>query len=437
MWWSFVLAMVAQSGVMVPDTTPVTRSMDGLLNAASNKDQALADRVLELSVLEVVDPDFPPPENVDRILEVAARTVRQKLQLSGIRFKRIGKTDVAAFMAKHLKSDPKCFERLEPKRIVPGGKAASSVPLDVVVQHLKNWPLSELAGFFPEEERVKFNSYELIAPRLQQAYDEKMRFIGALKLPSGKALLDPSTAEWRSYSRWSCSMLNQNEADVVVTNTLLLLDNGEKPPPAGIFHKLKASGVAFASPKRQPMWGAAVVASTFSVSSTVPFFRELPPNLDTESEASMIGTFVLAHELGHALFKIPDFYDHPLGCLMTSRPNASYVDAYRELLSNPGPCAACADYLRAHELLFEFLSLAERGDLAAATEKLYATIAKAPQRSDGDYGYIVKRALLEAAPAFTKKMSGKDFKRLADEVIKRLAARTEPASQPATLPTSK
>lgn len=429
----------AQTPSSEPVSVPVSRSLDGLLPAGGMVDKSsgkkLSERTVELRVLTVVDPDFSPPENVDRMLQVAARVARQKLRLTGVRFKTVGQVSVAAFLDKHTQSDKKCLERSEPRRVAPGLRDPMDVSAAAVEKHLRAWPLSELVGFFPEAERGLLTSHAAVVPRLLRAYSEKLRFIAGLKLPNGRSLLEPGRAEWRSYSRWSCAMLNQDEADVVITNTLLLLDDGERPPPAGIFHKLKASGVAFVSPKRQPMWGSAIVASTFAVSSSVPFFRELPPNLDTESEASIIGTFVVAHELGHALFKIPDFYDHPLGCLMTSRPNQTQVEAYRELLANTGSCAECERYLTAHEALFEFVTLAEQGEMSAASKKMLDVLDLAPTRADGDYGYIIKRALLEVGPLYSKHNADKEFRRLAGDVLKRL--QTPPASsQPATQPVS-
>ena len=52
-----------------------------------------------------------------------------------------------------------------------------------------------------------------------------------------------------------------------------------------------------------------------------------------------IGTYLLAHELGHAILKIPDVYDHGPGCLMNTSFAPSYTDGYAALQSTHGKFA--------------------------------------------------------------------------------------------------
>lgn len=166
------------------------------------------------------------------------------------------------------------------------------------------------------------------------------------------------------------------------------------------------------SPKRHAIRRRAVIASTFSMVTELPFFKEEGVNTVTSRERlSVIGTFIVAHELGHAVFKIPDFYDHPPECLMTTKFETGYVSGYHELLAHPGACPKCQPYVDAKRYIFLADAARQAGDPEATIAHLMRAIAKTPRHIDGSRTRYLVELSVDLAEAYAAKGQKKLAKR--------------------------
>ncbi len=364
--------------------------------------QLPAQAKLSLEVLLVNDPDFPPvtPEQAVSILKSAQATLADKLSFPSVEFRILGTTTTAEFIAKHVRADDACSQHFEPLRVRPGVRSASAVDPKLVDQFLNRWPVGELAAFFPPAERKGLTSYEAIRNKLLVEFDRKVALIADFKLKDGSSLLAAEKLDQRSYVSWVCALRNQDDADFVLTNAFILYDLASEPYPHSIFQKCKMGGASLLSPKRRAIHRRALVASTFSMVTDLPFFVEEGAEwLTTSERLEVIGAFIVAHELGHAVFKIPDFYDHPPECLMTTKAETGYVSGFRELREHPGPCPKCQVYVDAKRQVFlagEAMA-AKRWDEAIKSYKL--AIQKTPKHIDGSYLRYVADLSVEIARA--------------------------------------
>lgn len=378
---------------------------------------------MTLEVVVANDPDFPlvTPSDAEAMFAVAKKTLARKFGLTEVTFHVRRYTDAHAFVRENAERDGKCLARVEPTRVWPGERSPLQLSAAKTATYLQQWPLAELQAIFPDGDR--FKTYEALTAQMLKTYDDKLRAFAAMRTDADRPVLGPDTNWERSYTRWSCALYNQNEADVVLTNTLLILDDGANPQPHGVFYKLKAGGVAFSSPQRKTLVGRAVVASTFAMTTPLDFFREVPLGVPGPDANTLIGTFVLAHELGHAIFRMPDFYDHPLGCLMTTRRNSTYLSGFAELEAHHEPCSACAPYVAARDQLFAYVALAYAGRYADAREALLASVAGEPTHVDGNYRYFLLSMINDTRNAYVGDVGKQELKTTSAAVLKALAKR--------------
>lgn len=377
-----------------------------------------------LEVVVANDPDFPlvTPSDAEAMFAIARKTLAQKFGITDVSFHVRRYTDAHTFVKENAERDGKCLARVEPTRVWPGERSPLALSAAKTAVYLQQWPLTELQALFPNGAQLK--SYEALTAVMLKTYDDKLKTFAAMRTDADRPLLGPDSNWERSYTRWSCAMYNQTEADVVLTNTIMILDDGANPQPHGIFYKLKAGGVAFASPLRKNLVGRAVVASTFAMTTPLDFFREVPLGVPGPDANTLIGTFVLAHELGHAIFRMPDFYDHPLGCLMTSRRGATYLSGFAELDAHHEPCSECAPYVYARDLLFAYVQLARAGRYGEARAALLASVAAEPSHVDGNYRYFLLSLVNDSRDAYVGDGAKQEFKKTADAVLAALSKRS-------------
>jgi tetratricopeptide (TPR) repeat protein len=236
--------------------------------------------------------------------------------------------------------------------------------------------------------------------------------IAGFKLDNGESLLSAAKLDHRSYVSWICAIRNQNEADFVLTNEFILYDLASEPYPHSIFQKCKMGGASLLSPKRRAIHRRALVASTFSMVTDIPFFIEEGAEwLTTRERLEVIGTFIVAHEMGHAVFKIPDFYDHPPECLMTTKFETGYVSGWRELKAHPGPCPDCQPYVDAKRHVFLAHEARMDGKLDEVIKNLKIAIRKTPKHTDGSYLRYVADLSVQIAETFAAKGDPKQARR--------------------------
>ncbi len=376
---------------------------------------------LVMQVLLANDADFPPvtARAAEAILREARATLADKLGFADLDFRITGTTSVADFISRHAPGDDACSQELEPLRVLPGVRRATDADVDRVQRFLSRWSVESLRAFFPEVDRAALTSYTIIRDKLLEEFDRKVAVIASFTLAKGRSLLSQETLDQRSYVRWICAMRNQDEADLVLTNAFILYDLSSEPYPHAIFAKGKVGGASLLSPKRRAIRQRAVVASTFSMVTDIPFFlEEGADTLTPDEKLAVIGTFIVAHELGHAVFKIPDFYDHPPECLMTTKYETGYVSGYRVLKTHPGACSACQPYVDAKRFVFRAEAYREAGLGRAAADELKLAIQKTPKHVDGTYKRYIAELSLQVAEAYAAAGDRKEAQRWLKSVLR-------------------
>lgn len=365
---------------------------------------------LVLDVLLVNDPDFPQVtvESAESILRAAKNTLADKLAFPSVEFRIIGETAVADFIARNVPENDLCSQHFEPLRVRMGKRAAREVDPKLVDDFLSRWSVGSLAAFFPEAERAELTSYAAIRAKLLEEFDRKVAEIAKFKLKNGESLLAPDKLDQRSYVSWICAIRNQNEADFILTNEFILYDLASEPYPHSIFQKCKMGGASLLSPERRAIHRRALVASTFSMFTEIPFFIEEGAEwLTSRERLEVIGTFIVAHEMGHAVFKIPDFYDHPPECLMTTKFETGYVSGWRELAAHPGPCPLCQPYVDAKNHVFLAYAARMENRPDDVIKHLKIAIRKTPKHTDGSYLRYIADLSVQIAETFAAKGSDK------------------------------
>ena len=257
-----------------------------------------------------------------------------------------------------------------------------------------------MLGFIDEKELARIETYDDIWSYYVAHYTRTVESMRSLKTNAGTPLVEPNKSRLRSFAAWMCALRLQRQYDVVITNAFILADLMDEPHPHAVFGKGKVGGIATESPSRSALGGQALLATTFGIDTQLPQFRELPNGpASLDERAKILGAYLLAHEIAHAIFAIPDAFDHPPGCLMTSRPGASYRDGLRELEANPRPCPRCRPYVEAR-------SLSDRARRALAEKKhsrahdlVAEALKKLPKQVHGSRKRRVAELLLVAADA--------------------------------------
>jgi len=396
---------------------------------------ALAEPVT-LEVALVDDPDLPALDDtlVGRAMASASETFATQFGVEAPKFAIVARFSLDSFMKKYAKAaSPECAP-LFAVRYKGGGKEELMKQQDAAIKFFQRWPLEELKTFIPAEQRAAITDVKALHAAYMDKYLGTVALLQQQTTPamketsgepaSGEAtivpgrvatvraktpLLDKLPVEGRSHAAWTCALAAQRQFDVIVTNTFILADILTEPHPHAVFGKAKVGGIAAPSPGRKALGGQALVASTFSIDTPIPMLSELGAKKDAnrepasgeptivpgreatvkakpvtvEERASILGAFLLAHEVAHAVFGIPDVFDHPPGCLMTTRPGESYRDALTVLLAHPGPCPRCRPWVEARAAFDSGKQKLAAGDAQNAVTALTGALKAMPAHFHG------------------------------------------------------
>lgn len=348
---------------------------------------------LELVVAVVEDPGLEPLDEalVKAGLRHAADEYARRFDVAPPRFTLDGRFDVKGFLTKYANpDDPLCRSEFA-ARYRGTGPAELKPFRERALKFFRRWPLESLRGFVAEEERGGIEGYDDVYEAYARQYVARVELLEGLRTASGAPLIRPERSYERSFVAWLCALERQHDYDVVITNAFILQDLLTEPHPHSVFGKAKIGGIATRAGGRAALGGQALLATTFGFDTEIAELNEIGGRpLTPALRARLLGAYLLAHEIAHATFGIPDVYDHPKGCLMTTRPGATYLDGLRELEATPRPCPKCRPYVRARSLL-------DRGEAALAAGR--------PEEA--------ARLLLESARATPEHFHGSRRKRLA------------------------
>jgi hypothetical protein len=361
---------------------------------------ASASPPLEIAVVR--DPELTPlePELVSAALRHAEEQFRIRFGVEGPRFVVTGHLVLSQFLGKYsLPTDPVCRPLYE-ARYRGGGAKELSRRKKQALEFFQKWPLESLIGFAGEAASGGIRTYEDIFDIYVDRYTRTVDAMRELKTQAGTPLVEPEKWDLRSFAAWTCALARQQDYDVVITNAFILADLMDEPHPHAVFGKAKVGGIATRSPARSALGGQALLATTFGIDTKLPQFRELPEGPVTlEERAKILGAYLLAHELAHAIYGIPDVFDHPKGCLMTSRPGVSYREGLAELEANPAACPRCRPYVEAEALGDQARDALAEKKHQRAHDLVAQSLKKLPKHVHGGRKKRVADLLLVAADA--------------------------------------
>lgn len=253
-----------------------------------------------------------------------------------------------------------------------------------IIRFLKeNWELQDLNNYY------KAKNYEHFTDKLIETYIEKLKKLKTYKMKNQENLFSKNPY-LHSYKAWEKLMEYQDSYDIILTNTILVYDDFLKPYPHVVFKHAKVSGGSFESPYREGfLAGVSSFSSVFELYSQEPYFLgEKTANIASLTKEFMnkaIGGYLMAHELGHQIFWIPDVYNHPAGCLMDTKiENLEIGDGYNQLLKGYPVCLECQKYVRARNELFAGQKELKKGDKEKARLHIIKGLKMLPERLDRD-----------------------------------------------------
>lgn len=361
---------------------------------------AAPERALPLSLEAVfaLDPRLPGPDaqDVEEIVRAAQSCLAGKfsppvlLRLAGRESMDVSRL----FELVDYRASPR-FAELEPFRydLVLGKKAKNfqdPAYMPARVEFLENWSLESLRRLFPYR---KWTSHANVANALMQEYHRRIAWLKGLHRPGGESLVLLPPVPHQSLTHWDAWASVQDRHDLVLTNGLIILDTTASPYPHAVLKHAKSGGGTLNCPARQSLGGMALVVSVLEDFVAVPSIGQVCPQRNR-----IIGEVLLAHEIAHAFFGMPDTYDHGDVCLMNSNAHALDNARILELLDrNPGPCARCRPYVESKQNVLAARDAMSRGMFDLAASAYARAIAVYPAREAGSQGAIYFPRLEEEA----------------------------------------
>ena len=357
-----------------------------------------------LVVALVEDPDFPKLDErlVQKALQFARAEFRTRFDAEPPKMAVRYRFPIRSFVSTYAHpDDPRCRD-LFAARYTGRGPAELAPYRQEAQKFLQRWDIGAIRGFVADKS-VAIKTHEDAYQYYVAHYTAAIRDLQALKTPAGTPLVEPAQTSARSFVGWLCALKRQDDYDIILTNTFILADLMTEPHPHSVFGKAKIGGIAVHSPTRHGLGQQVLLATTFGIDTKIRTLSELngrPASVDERAE--ILGAYLLAHEIAHALFGIPDVFDHPPGCLMTSRPGASYRDGLAELRAYPRPCPRCRPYVRSRGLLAEARAALDGGRAAVAARNARRAISLLPKHFHGrrrarlsELSVVVSRAYAE------------------------------------------
>jgi hypothetical protein len=364
--------------------------------------RALSDLSLDLEVGVVIDPDFPPLDSdlINRALKSAAKSFQDRFGVTAPNFVVTSTLSVEEFIRSAPLTTSKRCKDLLAVRYRGGGPKEFEPHRARAIKFLKRWPLKSLSVFVDSEDSEAQKTYPALYEYLVQTYTRTVEKLRASRTSTGTALVDPAKSNRRSFAAWNCALSEQSKFDVVITNTFIMADLMTEPHPHAFLGKAKIGGIAGPNQSRTALGRSALLATTFGIDTHIEWLSELSGTPATEVErASILGDYLLAHEIAHAVFGIPDMFDHPPECLMTSRPNETYRQGLKLLTDNVGTCPKCRNWVKARSYLDKARNALQKRRPKTALRFLARASSRTPKHFHGGYkkrmsqiSYLVSRS---------------------------------------------
>ena len=359
--------------------------------------------LLEVGV--VIDPNLPPISRslIDAALVSAAKSFEIRFALKKPRFVVTSSLTVSEFMRQApLETSKYCLSQIS-KRYRGTGRKEFEPYQSKAKKFLKKWPLKSLMAFVTDPKLKRSPTYDGVYEHLVERYVSTIERLENTKTSSTHSLVRPKHSIEHSFAAWNCALREQRRFDVLITNAFIMADIMTEPHPHAFFGKAKVGGIAALNPHRTALGRAALLATTFAIDTPVTWLSELSGEpAAPEDRAEILGDYLLAHEIAHAIIGIPDVYDHPAECLMTSRPNQSYRQGLQLLRQHQKPCPRCRKWVDAYRMYQKAIKMLSANRPRTALRYLARASKMTPKHFHGGYrkkmsdiSYLVARAYAE------------------------------------------
>lgn len=364
--------------------------------------------VIDVNIIYLEDPKLPSIQarDIDQIIYEAQQELFTKFGVNNLYFNNLGKKDITEFFNQYLKTDSLYYKELSKKKVKLYSDKIDYLPYKVeILKFIKQWKLWDLKSFFSKEIQKKIRSYSDVLPFLYDEYHKKLKKLESLKLSDGQNLIDKESNLYNSYLNWLVVMHFQKEYDIIISNTIIVYDDISMPYPHAVLRFAKVGGSSFDSPNRKTLDGRSAMVNLFEMLTTIDYFKEgeKEKKYSKSTWNGIIGRYIMAHEMGHMIYLIPDVYDHPKGCLMdSSNENLDYYQGYQILKKYPNRCPKCEPYIEVRNKHFEANQLVLEGKYDEAIYAYKRVIKMTPKKLDTNYNSYKSLIYFKMAKVYIK-----------------------------------
>ncbi len=377
------------------------------VKAINTKNNKVPKIIISVAYLE--DKRLPSVSNNDLrdIISAAQSELRLKFGINNISFKFKKKQNIKIFFRKYLKKNSKYYKELAKHKLVLFKDKIDYEPyLPQIISFLrKNWKLLDLKEFVPDNLRNNIKTYQDFTKYMFKEYLKKVKKLENLKLKSGKFVISRKNNDINSYINWLTVMYFQDKYDIVFSNTLIVYDDILAPYPHAVLRYAKVGGSSFESPKRSLFDGTSAMVNLFEMLTPLKYFnpKTTEKNISRKLWNKIIGAFIMAHEMGHMIYLIPDVYDHPKGCLMdSSNASIDYYKGYKILTDFPQPCPKCKIWVDARNNHFSGDALFKQKKYSEAAYQYKLAAKRTPVKLDIDYNEYISLIYYKMANCYYK-----------------------------------
>jgi hypothetical protein len=384
----------------------------------------------KIEVAIVNDPNFPAitVDRVQQILASAKGTFTRAFGDANLEFTVRDRGDAESYIRSVAGPESACLQ-VAPARVVRLSQPPSRQVLVDATRYLQHWPLEHVAEFFPDLSG-KQRSYEEIAQRLVSRQREDLARRTRAAAPRGGSLWTAEGVLQRSYWSWLCVASLESDADILITNAPIFNDLAVAPTPSSIFRGTSVSGITMINPDREAFGGRTIVASVANALCQTPETCEASMKGQAqEKQLEIFGSYILAHELGHAIYRIPDVYHHDPGCLMATIPGGTWSSDLEAITKAAGPCSKCAPFVTSRRRVFAARGLQEHGAIREAVEELRGAIRDTPSTVEGGYDLTISE-LYHSLAAMYERLHDRDaaVHAIGEATVRMPAAPTKPST---------
>lgn len=378
---------------------------------------------LKIDVIGAFDSRLPKITDLEmkQVLDEASRILNRKFESAmNLSFQDHGQITLQQFFGDLSYRKTSDYQTLVQRKydVVLGEKTPflqDSLFKKQYIQSLKNWKIEVLKDFFPGK---KITDHEEFFTLLMDTLHKKVEWLKTIRMDSGDPLLILPPVPWQSSIEWCAKMFSQKDYDLVITNTLIVADNLHGAYPHSICKHAKIGGEVYGSRRKGAFDGSSIMVNVLENLCGIKEIRRDSPEASRPKSLKVIGAFLMAHEIAHSVFLIPDVYDHGDSCLMNSSlNNMDNVKGYDLLTSDLSPCNKCAPWVKARMHFYAAKKAVNSRQYSLATYCMLDCIRQTPKIIAGNYKQYIQAlfSMLDQLRAVSGVMSESEVIRLKQE----------------------